>query len=1334
MNGLYQRRRERSGSMVRTKFTAKILGVSCMKPKNCVLLLTALLLMPAAAVPMYPQTPASPLVTKLIDEANLVTLHGNVHPLAQARYDRGAVPDALPAGRVLLLLNRPAERETALRQFMNDVYRRGSATYHQWLTPLEYGQRFGPADSDIQTAEGWLRSHGFNVARVTKSKQFIEFSGTAGQLRNAFHTEIHQYDVEGETHYANASEISTPAALAQLVRGVSPLNDFRPKPQLHALGRAAYSRATNKTTPQWTIPNGNTNFYAVAPEDFATQYDLTPLYQAGVNGMGQTIGIINDSNIDISLVNAYQALFGLPSNPTQVVIDGGDPGTNGDDIEAYLDVEVSGSVAPKATVNLYIASGPNVGTLLQDPLVFAAIRAIEDNQASVLSLSFGECEAALGTAGNQLWSGLWEQAAAQGQTVFVSAGDSGPICYVPEGSGLVFGIAVSGLASTPWNVAVGGTDFYYSDYASGAPSAATLWNQTNDSNLGSLKAPLPEQVWNDNFGLDVIAQQGGEAIAGGGGASNCSTVSSTGLDCISGYAKPSWQTGPGVPADGVRDLPDVSLFASNGVNLSAVPICAIEGECAPGTNSTSESEIFLVGGTSASSPAMAGIMALVNQKYARQGQANFTLYPLAQQMPTAFHDITLGSNEVYCPGPPVECVQNANGYESTTVYPAGPNYDQASGLGSVDANVLVNNWNSITFLPTTTALGLSSTKITHGTPITVTTSVAPTSGSGTPTGDVAILTTSPLPSSQSQAFLTLSGGTASGSFDFFPGGTYQVSAGYHGDGVFGSSTSSPVSLTVTPENSNINFSVLSFAQTIGNGGNVPYNALLSLNIQPIGVSAPAGTTNGKATGSATFTLDSTTTTVPLNAAGVASWTTPPALAVGTHMASATYSGDATFNASSGSPVTFSVTRGTPYISPDIDAPQLFLTPGGPAYYYTNAGDSLTETTVVGPGYYPAPQSHFPLGTVAPTGTVKVCLALVNDGVCVNPSYSQTATLASPSGIYSSFSMATVTFTNLAAGFYFPSVTYSGDATWLLTEWESLGAPEIIGVTAVPPLAASTTTLSIAPGSISGTELATFTTTVTGTAGVGIAPTGNVQYFDNGIFFLGTGLNPANTGITASRSDQIDSSLFWNNGANQITAIYQGDGNYLPSTSNVVNLAVTQSGADFTLTPQLPQITVQSGSSGTVGLNLGSSDFNGVVFNGVVTLTCTPSSSQITCSVNPSAPTVNRTATATLTVNAFSQTAGLPAHLYPRSGLGWLGSGGGFVLASVVVGGFTNRKRRLAMLLSLGLFAALFALAGCGGSQSGQQPPPSANPGTYSVVVSATANGIIHNAKVIVVVQ
>jgi hypothetical protein len=1297
------------------------------------------------AVSARAQAPANPLITEPIDETQLVVLHGNVHPLAQARYDVGAVPDSFPAERLLLLLNRPAERETQLQQFLLDVHAPGSASYHQWLTPEQFGERFGPADSDVQTVVGWLTSHGFSVRGVSKSKRLIEFSGTAGQLREAFHTHIHQYSIAGESHYANADEISIPAALAPLVHGISPLNNFRAQPYLKVVGPALYSRATKRATPLWTAPNqfptANTNEYLLAPEDFATQYDLAPLYQAGVNGSGQTIGIINESNIDISLVEAYQQLFNLASNPPQVVIDGDDPGTlEGIDTEAYLDVELSGAVAPGATVNLYISNGSDV----QDPLTLAALRAVEDNQASVLSVSFGQCEGFLGEAGNQFWDGLWEQAAAQGQTVVVAAGDSGPECNWASTP------SVSGLASTPWNVAMGGTDFYYSDYATGAASAATLWNQTNDANLGSLKAPLPEQVWNDGLGLDVVSPgiEYGEIAAGAGGASNCSTLSgsTSSAVCVNGYPKPSWQTGPGVPADGARDLPDVSLFASNGANLSASPICASEGYCEVGPGG--EAEVLLAGGTSVSAPAMAGIMALVDQKYGRQGQADFTLYSLAQQKPSAFHDITLGSNEVPCgPGTPY-CAMGTSGVYATTVYSAAPGYDLASGLGSVDASVLVNNWSSITFLPTITTLRLSATSITHGTPVTVSTTVEPQSGTGTPTGEVAILTDSPLPSSAGQGAITLSGGSGSQPMNWLPGGTYQVTGQYSGDGVYGASTSPPVTLSVAPENSNINFS-LSGLVTSPTGTSGYYGQPVFLNIHPTGASEAAGTIGGNATGTATFTLDSTTATVPLNAIGAASWT-PPILAVGSHTASATYSGDASYHASAASPITFSVAKGYPEITDYIDEPESTLGLG----FNVNVGGSLTLTVVMGTaliGEVMGPS--FSAGTAAPTGTVTVCLGPYQNP-CDRPVYSQTATLASPSGSYSQDSSATVTFTNLVAGWYNPGIIYNGDSNWQTEELSDYRS--IIVASQSSSLSASTTSLSITPASLSGTQLATVTTTITGSGNSGITPTGEIDYYDNGIFLTYALLAPANKGPTVSFSFQLNSLSFWTNGANQISAIYQGDSHYLSSTSNVVNIAVTQSGGgDFMLTPQLPQITVQAGSSGTVGVNLTSLSN----YSGMVSLTCAPSSSNLTCSVNPASLTLNGAATAMVTINAAVQAAGLrpprgvrqallPVGGFPgkvtqaKVPVPLLGAGCALICVLFLLGGLSNNERKWRWLLALGLFAALWLAVSCGGGGSIQFPASrtsssssSSSSATYSVLVSGTAaNGVTHNAKVSVVVQ
>ena len=1275
------------------------------------------------ATPALTQTPATPLLTQPINEVNRATLHGSVHPLVRTASDRGAVSNSFLAGRLLLLLNRPPEREAALREFLQAAHATGSASYHKWLTPQQFGEQFGPADSDVQSVVQWLQSHGFSVQRVSKSGTLIEFSGTAGQISEAFHTQIHEYAVKDETHYANANEMEIPQALAPLVRGVAPLNDFRAQPQVQIAGRALYSSSKRAAKPQWTLPNpyGTANLYAypVTPEDFATQYDLAPLYQAGVTGAGQTIGIINESNIDLGLVQAYQSLFGVAGAPPQVVIDGDDPGTlSGVDVEAYLDVELSGAVAPKATVNLYIASGSS----LQDPLELAALRAVEDNQASVLSVSFGQCEMYLGTAGNQFWASLWEQAAAQGQTVFVSSGDTGSECTIEQVN------TVSGLASTPWNVAVGGTDFYYGDYATGGASATTLWNQTNDANLGSLIAPLPEQAWNDLFGFDIISNgyQRNEIYAGGGGVSNCTTQNVSTLACSAGYAKPGWQSGPGVPADSARDIPDVSLFASNGSNLSAYVICAYAGDCVAGSGGSFSA--VLVGGTSASSPAMAGIMALVNQKYGRQGQADFTLYALAQQKPAAFHDVTVGNNSELCGGQanPPNCVLQWNGMYGTPQYAAGTGYDQASGLGSVDAAQLVNNWNSVAFKSTTTTLQLSSASVTHGTPVTITTSVA-ASGSGTPTGEVAILTDSPLPASQGQTLITLANGTGSTSANYLPGGEYRVTGHYGGDGVFAASTSSAETLTVTPEKSNLNFSVRSGTTQIASGGSVAYGAPLTLYIQPTGVSAAAGKTNGNATGSATFMVDSVGTTVALNGSGVANWS-PAALAIGSHTVNASYSGDASFAGSTATPVNFTVTKGIPMVNISVLSPQSMTAPE----YEVNPGDGLTMTAIVGPGFGFQNSGNFPQGMAAPTGTVTFCLTTnfsVGVQPCATPAYSATVALSSPSGLYSSSASATVTLPNLAAGYYMPEFVYNGDANW---QSQGLDYITTVNVAPIVPLAATTTALSASSIGSGEAQKTVLTTTVTGSGSSGVAPTGDVFYYDNGVFIAWDILPPAATGTTTTAIFSLGASSFWNNGANQLTAVYLGDSNYAPSTSDAIDVTASQTVGDFALAPQLPQITLKSGSTGTVGVNLTSLGN----FNGAVALTCAPSSSQISCSLTPSTVTVNGAATATLSINAVAHTGGVIPEKRP-GGLGWPVGSGLLAFAFLLWGGRARRTLSRNLLVGLCVFVAGFAIScgGGGGTKTNNNPPPPPPTYTaYSVVVTGTANGITHNAKITVEAQ
>lgn len=1272
---------------------------SVLRSSSCASLLCLLVAGLVAPVIAQAQNPPSPLVTQAIEETKRVTLTGSVHPLARAGIDQGAVSDSFAANRMFLMLKRPPEREAALRQFLSDVHSPGSTTFHKWLTPAQFGELFGPADSDIQAAKNWLLSHGFRVAAAAQSKRLLEFSGTAANVREAFHSEIHQYSIKGEIHYANASELTIPEAIASIVRGVSPINNFRLRPLIRAVGPASYSRASGKATPLFTNPGGSTGFYAIGPEDFATQYDIAPLYATGVNGSGQTIGIIGDSNIDISVVNAYRQLFGLSSNPTQVVIEGGDPGIGplpGSDIEAYLDVELSGAVAPSATVNLYISNG----TQVTHPIDLATIRAIEDNQASVLSVSLGECEAALSTGGNQMWAGLWEQAAAQGQTVFVASGDTGSAgCGFDGEQAATQGLGVNGIASTPWNVAVGGTDFYYANYASGPSSAAPYWNQNNDSSNGSLKAPLPEQPWDEPFGLDILKYTG-TIVGGGGGPSNCmaSTTDGSGnVVCQAGYAKPIWQTAPGVPNDGVRDLPDVSLFASTGSNLSAYAICTGTDNCV--ATAGSPAPVLLVGGTSASSPAMAGIMALVNQKFGRQGQANYTLYALARQQPTVFHDVTMGTNNVPCVQGTPNCSidTNGDGLFSLQEYAAGPGYDLASGLGSVDANALVTNWNKISFVPTATTLSLSPTSIVHGTSVTFTANVAAAPGTGTPSGDIAISTTSGLPLERYET-IPLSNGTANEAVGFFPGGTYQGSAEYGGDGVFWPSTSAPVSLTVTPEKSSIWFIAYGPSGIVtNNGAQGNYGEEWIFSGQPYGINEQPVT--GYATGGVTFADGANSQEAPINSQGVAQYSSS-SLSVGSHAITLSYAGDASYQASTVGPFTFTIAKGNPNIQFQFVEPSVPL------------GGNLLVDVVLGTGAGTPPTGNVSFKLGATTVTAPLVSANISGGL--------------------PYAVATTTFTNLqTAGSLTLSVSYAGDSNWASATATYANPIVVAASTGLP----SSTMLAVAPSSISRLQSANFTATVTGNTRTGPAPTGTVVFYVNGQGLPGN-LVQTGVGISVASPSGPVSALSMSNGSNQVVAVYNGDSVYRPSTSTPATVNVNL--GTFSLSFGAPRIVIPSGQTGNALLNLNGIDG----FNMPISLTCVPSTASMGCSVNPATPTVSGPTTATLTINAytFSQAANLPVPMERRPRL----PGGAFaVLALAILLALYRAARRaparLQWVFGCCVFAGLLVIAGCGGGGTTITPPPPpikvpTPAGTYSVLVTATANGTMFNAKLIVVVQ
>lgn len=884
-------------------------------------------------LPAFAQSaqPANRIVAP-IDESNRVTLAGNVHPMAQARFDRGPASFSAPTGRIALVLQRSAAQQQALTQYLADLQNPASPNYHKWLTPAQYGAQFGVSDSDLATVQSWLQTHGFKIEKVPPARNVVQFSGTFGQIQEAFHTSIHTFQVNGVSHFANASDPQIPAALAPVVAGVGPLNDFRPKPGVVQGPRSHYDPSTQRIVPDLTLQTQSGSLLLVVdPSDAATIYDtpnksLNATYSGTTNydGTGVTIGIVGVSNIEMQDITNYRTAFlGESSsavNLPTVIIDGNDPGVQpGGAVEALLDNEIAGGLAPKAKINFYAAAD----TDLTSGLIDAILRAIDDNTVSIINVSFSACESGLGTSGNQLVDEVAQQAAAQGISLVVAAGDSGAAgCddFNTE-TAAKQGLAVNGFASTPYSIAVGGTDFdvlatSMSTYVNTTTSGAPPYYET-------AKGPIPELPWNDstttNGALSAnVATKDSKGntniVAGSGGVS---TV----------YSKPSFQTSL-TPADNARDIPDISLFAADGFHSAFWALCSdnvSEGSTTTSvdcqnTNGTFTNSTLIggAGGTSAAAPAFAGMLALISQSQggARLGQADYILYQLAKTSASAFHDVATGNNSVPCTSGSPNCGSNffLSGYN------AGAGYDLASGLGSVDVSALVNAWGSVTLGGTSTTLTINGSTAAytgvHGANLTFNVGVNPT----TATGSVAIIDTANTNTGgtldNGQFAIALSSGAGSATYNGLPGGTYTVSARYGGDTSNAASTSSPgIPVTISAENSTTTLVVNAYDASTGNPlsslTNIPAGDYVFLDAQVLGA-AEGSNTQGTATGTITFYNGTTVLgTAHLDSGNnLASYPAFNAnflfLPAGSYSITAKYSGDSSFNASTSSTINFTV--------------------------------------------------------------------------------------------------------------------------------------------------------------------------------------------------------------------------------------------------------------------------------------------------------------------------------------------------------------------------------------------------------------------------------------------
>ncbi|HVP68351.1 MAG TPA: protease pro-enzyme activation domain-containing protein [Anaeromyxobacteraceae bacterium] len=695
----------------------------------------------AAAVP--PRADAANRVREVPDDRRVAVVRGTAQPLARSEADLGRAGPDTPIRGVTILFSRSPEQQAALDRLLAEQQDPASPNYRKWLAPDAYAARFGLSEADLAAVAAWLGSRGLTVERTSPARTWISFSGTFGQVEGAFHTEMHRYAGRTGTHFANAGDISVPAALAGVVAGVRNLDDYRPEPRVLA-------------RPMFTSELSGNHF--LTPSDFAAIYGIAPLYAAGLDGTGQKVAVVGQSAFAQSDVDAFRSAAGLPASTVQTILV---PGTGasrvspGDVDEACLDVEWSGGVARGAQV-VYVYSGSSANSSVWDALQYA----VDHDVAPVVSISYGNCEPANGQSFAQLLRSLAQQANAQGQTLVAASGDRGAAdCESSTATVATHGLAVDIPASVPEFTGVGGTQF-----DADVGDASRYWSPSNGPGGESATGYIPEAIWNET-------SQSGMAATGGGASAY--------------FTKPTWQVGAGVPADGHRDVPDVALAAAAGHD--GFLICS-SGWCTSGFRDA-QTYLDVVGGTSASAPSFAGIVALLNEATAGPlGNVNPVLYQLATAVPAAFHPATSGDNFVPCAAGTANCPSGG-----TLGVAANGAYSLAAGLGSLDVGALARAWPGyVQRAATSTAVAASGAAPSAGSSFSLVATVSSASP-GTPSGTVQFA----MDGSTFGAPVTLVEGTAA-LFTVAPAaGTHLFSATYAGDAVFLPSAATPLSELVT---------------------------------------------------------------------------------------------------------------------------------------------------------------------------------------------------------------------------------------------------------------------------------------------------------------------------------------------------------------------------------------------------------------------------------------------------------------------------------------------------------------------------------------------------------
>lgn len=757
-----------------------------------------------------------------VSSSQLTQLPGSQLPLAQAKYESGRLAAATKLQGISIYFSRTQKQQADLDALLAAQQNPSSPQYHQWLSPEQYAARFGMADSDLAKVQTWLEQQGFAVDSISRGKDMIRFSGTVRQVEAAFATEMHNFTlpIRGtmEKHFAPSTALSVPAALGSVVLGVRGLDDFRPKPMLRLPANRSGQMGIR---PAFT--SGQTGNIFISPGDITTIYDVKPLTSAGIDGTGQTIAVMGQSAVVLGDIEAFQTAASLTvKDPTILLVPGSGDSTvfQGDESESDLDLEWSGAIAPGAQILfVYVGNSSNSS-------VFESAQYAVDNQlASIISFSYGVCEFDLGQAEATTLEVITSRAASQGQSFLAASGDEGSTACAVTGSTDTVAeqeaLNVSYPASSPYVTGVGGTEF------NEGSNTSTYWS-SNGSNdvITSALSYIPEVVWNDDA-------DGGGLSASGGGVSTL-------------FTKPSWQKGvAGIPSDGKRDVPDISLDASN--DHDPYLYCTSDtsawnsgqvASCNSGFRDVSTGDLTAAGGTSFATPIFAGMVARINQKqnYTHgSGLLNPALYTLASNSATyasAFHDVTTGNND--CTAGSTYCASGDVGYA------AGVGYDLTTGLGTVDLANLAGVFpaSTSTLIGTTTTVTASNSAPAIGANVTYAIAVASSTGSTVPTGTVTLTLDDVAVGSK-----TLSDGTASYTTSFSTAGAHVLLVAYSGDATHDTSTGT-ATVTVTTTSSGMgSFSISATSITVAQGST--------------GTSTITVTPAGGYTGTVTFNLSTT---------------------------------------------------------------------------------------------------------------------------------------------------------------------------------------------------------------------------------------------------------------------------------------------------------------------------------------------------------------------------------------------------------------------------------------------------------------------------------------------